>query len=376
MKRALTVLGLAAVVVVAAYAIWQTNVHRPDTEALRVGVILPLTGPAAFLGDAIKGGIEIAAQEYRAGVEAKPLNLQIEYADSGGVPAQVVTAFHRLVSTKDVQAVIAVQHGVRALIPLAARDERVLLATSVPDNNIAGQNPWTFRFFINAETDASTIAAYARTRLGLERCATIFVNDEMGISYDDSFTRHFTAGGGTVVARESYPPAQAHFREQVLKVREAAPDCVYLIGYGIGMANLPKQIREAGMDATLLAVGTISQPEIMEAAGEAADGIYYTTTKFFTFAPETPELERFVESFQQRYGKMPVFFEVFGHDSLRLLLLAAEKGGIDPAGLRDGLAGIRNVDLAAGEVSVGEDNDVQFPVVVKKIVDGQWTPAP
>jgi branched-chain amino acid transport system substrate-binding protein len=350
---------------------------RPDSErpVLRIGVILPLTGEASYIGDAIRNGMELARIEFDERSDSPPpFDLRLHFVDTGGETGRVVTAYHDLVRTRNAQALIPVQHGIRALIPLVERDRRVLLATSVPDNDIVEQNPWTFRFFINAESDASTIAAYARQQLGLQRAATIYVNDDMGISYNDSFARHFTRLGGEIVHQETYSPATASFRTQVLRIQRAAPDAIYLIGYGRNMANIPIQLREAGVDATILSVGTISQPEIMEAGGSALDGIYYTTSEFFTFAPETEQLAAFVDRYQERHGEVPVFFEVFGYDAVRLLVMAAERRGVQADELRAGLTEIQGARMAVGEVRVDPQGDVQFPVVVRTIRDGQWAP--
>ncbi|NIA19280.1 MAG: ABC transporter substrate-binding protein [Xanthomonadaceae bacterium] len=379
-KKIWIVIILAAVLLIGGYVAWQYDQKSVDSRQLRIGVILPLTGSSAYIGQSIKSGMEISKEEFSsadnpAGAKAD-FELQIDYIDSGGVVSKVVSAYHNLVDIKNVQAIVPVQQGVKALIPLVAQDHRVLLATSVPDNGITGKNPWTFRFFINAESDASTIAAYARNKLKLKTAAIIYVNDDMGISYMKSFSRHFTQKGGEIILKETYNPADSHFREIALKVKQANPEAIYLVGYGNSMANIPIQLREAGVKATILSVGTISQPEIMKAAGEAANGIYYTTTKFFTFAPETEKLKQFVAKYKEKYGKVPVFFEVFGYDTLRLLLIAAQRQGLTPEALRDGLHTIKDEPMAVGRVTVGLDGDIQFPVVVKRIVDGKWVMAP
>ena len=342
-----------------------------------VGVILPLTGNSAYIGQSIKNGMDIARTDYAKQPASKQLNLELEYSDTGGDAARVVTAYQSLVNIKNCPSIIAVQEGVKALIPLAEKDKRVLLATSVPDNGITGQNPWVFRFFVSAESDASTMAEYAFNKLNLRKAAIIYVNNSTGISYRDSFTQKFTELGGNIIEAQAFNPDDVDFRTQAWKIKQAAPDAVYIVGYGKSIANIPIQLREAGVTATFLSMGTISQPEILQAAGEAVNGLYYTTAEFATdLNAGTPELKQFVEAYKTRFGTIPVFFEFFGYDSLRLLLLAAKRGGTEPEKLREGLSAIANIPLAVGTVSVGQDGNIHFPIVVRKIVDGKWTPAP
>lgn len=342
-----------------------------------VGVILPQTGDASYIGQSIKNGMTIAQDNYLAKAkDAQPFELRVEYADNGSNPSNVVTGYQSLVNIKNCQAIVAVQQGVKSLIPLVEQDKRVLLATSVPDNDIAGANPWTFRFFLSAKTDAEAIAKYAVEKLKVKTVGIIYVNDSTGLSYKDSITNSFTQLGAKVVIAESFGLGDTDYRTQVLKIKQANPDAVYIMGYGKSMANIPIQLREAGVKSTILAVGTLSQPEILQAAGKAAEGAFYTTTQFFTFDPKTPELKQFVADYKAKFGQVPVFFEVFGYDSLNLLLMAAEKGGTDPEKLRSALTQIKDVPMAVGTVTVPSDQDIQFPVVVRTIKNGQWADAP
>ena len=342
-----------------------------------VGVILPLTGDSAYIGQSIKNGMEIAKADYAKESNVKNPHLQMEFSDTGGDPARVVTAYQSLVNLKNCQSIVAVQQGIKALIPLAEQDQRVLLATSAPDNGITGKNPWVFRFFISAEKDAAVIANYAIGKLNLRKAAIIYVNNSTGISYRDSFTQKFTELGGEVLEEQAFNPDDTDFRAQALKIKQAAPDTVYIVGYGKSMANIPIQLRQAGVNATLLSMGTISQPEILQAAGQAANGIYYTTAEFATDLNNgPPEVKQFVQEYRNRFGTTPVFFEFFGYDSLRLLLLAAKRGGTEPKQIKQALSEINQVPLAVGTVSVNPEGNVQFPIVVRKIVDGKWAPAP
>lgn len=351
--------------------------QKVATNNFCVGVILPLTGNSAYIGQSVKSGMDIASSDYAKTQAAKDIKLHLEFSDTGGDPTKVVTAYQSLVHLKNCQSIVAVQEGIRALVPLAEKDERVLLATSAPDNGITGKNPWVFRFFVSAESDALTIAKYAFNKLKLRKAAIIYVNNTTGISYRDSFSQKFAELGGEIIEEQAFNQDDVDYRTQALKIKKAQPDAVYIVGYGKSMANIPIQLREAAVQATFLSMGTISQPEILEAAGKAANNIYYTTAEFAVdLDTGTPELKQFVKEYKDRYNTVPVFFEFFGYDSLRLLLLAAKRGGTEPEKLRQALSAIHGVPMAVGTVSVDKQGNVQFPILVRKIVDGKWTPAP
>jgi branched-chain amino acid transport system substrate-binding protein len=220
------------------------------------------------------------------------------------------------------------------------------------------------------------MARYAKETLNLETAALVYVNDEFGNSYREVFTRAFEGAGGRVVLAEGISPTQTDFRTSLTRIKGRNPDAVYLLAYGNNMALVPVQMRELGIEATLLSLGTIGQPDILRQAGEAAVGAYYTSTDFNTFAPQTPELEAFVEQYTARYQQPPVFFEVFGFDTVNLLAHAADSKNATPDAIRAGLLAIRDFNAASGDITFSGDGEANFPMRVYRVApEGYGIPA-
>jgi hypothetical protein len=112
----------------------------------------------------------------------------------------------------------------------------------------------------------------------------------------------------------------------------------------------------------------------MRQAGDAVEGVVYTTCDFNSFAPATPVLKDFVEKFTAKHKAPPIFFEVFGYDTFNMLKLAAQNTGTSAEKLRDGLLAIHDIPMAAGSITVQSNGEVSFPVVLKQIKNGQWAP--
>jgi len=365
---------LVALIVVAAVVLAAVFLRSPDgttRSELKIGVILPLTGEAAYLGTSVRNGMELAAPEAAKRLAEKGLTLSLVYEDSADQVKNAVSAYNKLVTVDRAEILVCVSGGWKALIPLADQQDRVLFCTVVSPSKVAAQSPWAFRFFISADSDASLMAEFAAKRLRLGEVAVLYVNDEFGNSYKEVFTKHFESVGGKVVSAEGFSPADTDFRPILTRIKGANPDAVYLLAYGNNMALAARQMRELGIDVPLLSIGTISQPDIMKQAGQAVEGAYYTTTRFNTFSPETPQLKRFVEAYTAKYQQPPVFFEVFGYDTVNLLAAAAAKAGPSPEAVRDALLALKGYKGAAGDISFSQEGEATFPVVVRQIKNGQ-----
>ena len=363
---------IAVVVIVALLiAILALNRQGGNDPEFKIGVILPQTGYTAFIGESVRKGMDLA-------LEMTPqisdgTNIALVYEDSAGDVKQAVSAYHKLVSVDKVDAIVCVSSGSKALTPLADRDKKVLFCTAVSGSDIANDSPWCFRFFINADVDAKMMGEYAVQKRGFKKLAVIYINDEMGLSYNTVFAKTIEGLGSKIVTAEGFGFGVSDFKPILLKIAEAKPDAIYIQAYTDSMARIPIQMKEIGLNIPILSVGTISQPEVMQQAGNAVEGVVYTTTDFNTFAPATPELKTFVDKFTAKHQAPPIFFEVFGYDTFNMLMKASQNGSSSDK-LQDGLLAIDNVPMASGNVSVQPNGEVSFPVVLRQIKNGQWAP--
>jgi branched-chain amino acid transport system substrate-binding protein len=343
--------------------------------AVTIGVILPLTGEAAYLGNSVKNGMDLAFNQSDSTLESGGINVNLLYEDSRDKVADAVSAYTKLTTIDKAQIIVCVSAGWKALIPRASEDSVILLCTAVSPSKVASQSDWAFRFFVSADSDASLMARFAAEVLKINRAAVLFVNDEFGNSYSDVFANEFSSKGGHIVAAEAFSPAETSFKPLLARIRSQSPQALYFLAYGNNMALVPKQMAEMGLDWQILSIGTISQPDIMNDAGESINGAYYTSTEFNTFAPATPQLQEFVTAFSQTFGQPPVFFEVFGYDAVGILTQAISQHGGSAQSIREGLSGLTDYPGASGNISFDDEGEAIFPVVVRQIQDGSYIDA-
>lgn len=341
------------------------------SSSVNISAILPLTGSSGYIGDSLRKGMELAKDNI------KDMNINLSFEDSMGDPKTGLSAYEKIINDKKADIIITALSSVsKAIIPLVDKDKIPLLTTVVSAEGITDQNPYVFRFFTRADVDAKIMADYAYSKLNFRSIAIIHVQDDFGISYANVFKRTFEGHGGKIVIIESFLPSESNFYPILEKIKPLKIDGVYVLSYANNLALIPRQMKELGIKKTILSIGTIAQDFVIKQAGGSLEGTYYTTNAFDTFNPTTKEMKDFVASYQQKYGKVPEYFEVFGYDAINLIAKAKslKVGGGTRSEIQKGLLSIENYNGVAGKISVTSNREVNLPVIIGKITNGQALP--
>ena len=77
------IIAIVAVAIIVIAAAWYfTRPKQPEIEEVNIGLLIPLTGPYAYLGEVVTNGVTLAVEEINAAGGVKSL---------GGVPLKLVT---------------------------------------------------------------------------------------------------------------------------------------------------------------------------------------------------------------------------------------------------------------------------------------------
>ncbi len=374
MKSGRYALFIIASIIISGILACSTNKENPET--VNVGAILPLTGNSSFIGEWTKNGIDLAFTEKinkeEINKSEKHKNIGVVYGDSKADPKEGVAILNNFISIYKVPvAICAITSVTNALKPIADARKVILFATAVSAAGITEESRYTFRLFITADIDAKTMASYAAQKLNAKRVGILFVNDDMGVSFSKVFKKTFLELGGTIPFEESFNVGTTDFRSIAARIKKIQADAIYILGYDNNLAIIPRQLRESGIKATFLSVGTIGQANVLRQAKEALDGTYFTTTAFSADNPQTEGAKRFVELYEKKFGNLPNYFSAFSYDVMSLIIEAISVAGNDVEEIRNILLNTRDFNGVSGKISIKPNGDADFPMVVKVIRNGR-----
>jgi branched-chain amino acid transport system substrate-binding protein len=297
-------------------------------EAVKIGLILPMTGPFASTGRQIDAAVKLFLA--KEGTVHGGRKLEVILKDDAGNSDTT----RRLAQELVVNDKVAVLAGF-GLTPLAMATAQIATQAKVPQvvmaaatATITEASPYIVRTSFTLPQASEPMADWAWAN-GIKKVFTVVTDYGPGIDAETSFAGKFKAAGGTVESVR-VPLRNPDFAPFLQRVSEAKPDALFVfVPSGVG-AQFMKQFVERGLDKAgvkLIGPGDVVDDDILEGIGDVAIGAI--TTHHYSARHDSPSNKAFVEAFQKANpGMRPNFMAVGGYDGMRLIAeaLKATKG--------------------------------------------------
>jgi len=351
--------GLIAAALISAYA--STALAQ---EALKVGALLPLTGPAAPIGLEQQQGVQFAVDLANAqgGVNGKPIELVLD--DSQGKPDQAVLAFNRMADLDQVPALITAFSSISlAIAPLATRREILVMNPAAQTDKLADASEFLINTIPLVNAESQVMTKYAFEHIG-KTASLLYENAAAGIAGRDDFRNHFEALGGKVIAEEPVEFGQTNYRAALLKINASKPDFVYI---AITQSHETMADQVGQIEGFPVAVGnTFSRPFF---GYPSTEGWYQSAIQ--SNNPETKTLE----AFKAKYDTKGMGFfarEYFNATNIVIeaaKALSAEGKELSGVNLRDTVLKIKTFKSPIAEITFHTSTALR-PVEIQQYVKG------
>ncbi|MBN2537353.1 ABC transporter substrate-binding protein, partial [candidate division WOR-3 bacterium] len=253
-------------------------------DAVKVGVVVPLTGDVKTFGESARNGALMAIEEANSagGVNGRPIRAIV--TDDKNDPMETSNAGSKLI---DMDGVVAILGSVssKCSVPLSDKCESsgipMITPTSTNPKVTVGEDGRRKEFVFRAcfiDPFQGTVAAkFARDSLGAARAAVMYdVGNDYSKGLAEFFRGAFQERGGRVVAYESYAKDDVDFSALLTKLKQQQADVLFIPDYYNKVGLIARQAREAGVNAYLLGGDGWDSPEMLKIAGDAIHGGYFT----------------------------------------------------------------------------------------------------
>lgn len=341
-------------------------------DPVKIGVVTPLTGTYAPIGQQVRWGLELAAKEVNAagGILGRPVELFFE--DEEANPAVATQKAEKLFQVTKVDFLTGTVNSGSTLAvgQLAERNNRLISTTVSFSDAITGEkcSPNVFRVNARAGQQSAALAEWLAKEKGAGVAVYFLGPDyEMGRNTVAAFKAASEARGMKTVGEVFAPLGNKDYSPFFGQMRAARPAVLYTSVAGNDTARLFTQLDEYGLRKALLVVGasgTVTSQN-MGALGKVADG--YVTGVGYSPETDSPENEKFVASFRAAYGADP---DLYGADSYGLVYFykaAVEKAkSTDTDKVRQAMRGLKwTTPQGVKEMRAGDHQAVQDMYAVR-----------
>jgi len=376
LAAAVLAVALAAVLALALAALW---LGMPGTglvplgesqKVIAIGAVLPLTTENAYIGDDWREGMELAVEEFNA---KNPLNpIKLFYEDSQSDPKTAVTAFNKLKDVQGITVFVTTLSSVTlALAPIAEKNKTPLFTVATAPS-VLNAGEYTFVNNFSGEQEMGFFVDFVASELKYKKLAVIAQNSDVGVEYAGLLQKKFPEKGGAVVAVEFFENKAVDYRTQLAKVKESAPDFIFVVGYAPHISRILLQAKELGIKQPFFSYWAAHEKKLIEDAKGAAEGLVFTSSSFSE--NDAPE---FFKKYAEKFGRPPHYRAGLAFDIIGMLAQSIGACNYDTENtecIKEKIYGIKDYPGITGLTTITKEGGAVKELAVWKAEGGKFLP--
>ncbi len=296
----------------------QTTVYIP--------AILELSGAGAVSGTNFRDGMLLAIDEInlKGGILGKKIETPIldTQSDAGTSRAQV----QKVLDNKPFVILGPVFSGSVLVDMLLTQQAEIPEIVGGEAAAITQKgNPYVFRTSFGQQFSMPKIANYIRDGVKAKTVAVLWVNNDFGKGGRDNFIKEMGSRNIKVVADISTESGQADFSADVVKIKGANADAIFVYTNEEESARFLKEAKKQGIKAPLIGETTLLGQKVIDLAGDAANGVKGHVG--LTVDAPIPAVQEFAAKFKKRFNYVCDHNGIKGYTAVYFIKYVAEKVG-------------------------------------------------
>ena len=277
------------------------------TETVKIGVVIPLSGPFADFGERIQNALELAKFDVNSQDGINRQFVELIYEDTQCKGEKTISSLNKLKNFDNIVAYIGPFCGSPIQVASKFSDENKLVGVS-PNVNFGLLSTYFFNMLGLVESEDKLLAEFAIEELNASTAAILYHDNFFGVFHRDAFKKYFEEKGGKLLVSEAFTDSDLDFRSSLLKTKEAD---VLFIAYS-NPGEILNQLAELNINVTVLGQSGAENPEMLRIAKENAEGFLYSF-------PRVTIADKFKETYVEQYGDLPVNAAAGAYDALNIL---------------------------------------------------------
>jgi len=353
-KKLLMIIGIIAAVAAALFALRPAYMSADPRPVVRIGVILPLTGDMAFMGQSIRRGINMAIDDINKNPEKKFVYRAV-FDDNQHQPKQTISIASRMIARGKITAMVTMfSASAYATAPLLAQ-HRIIGLHGTPVRDVL-DGVYNFTIMPPSDDAVSGFAEFARKR-NAQRIAIVFHLAGTTLEILDALPASLPGE----VRRFDVNHGVRDFGMMVRQIREWRPDLIIT-------SVLPPELNIITREAYLQ---QLSVPTIHFSLPNATDD--FSLFEGFYSLSYSQGSDEFIE----RMGRSNTFFAAYYYDAVRIFAAAVERAAGDSDAIPPAeeisaeIKKIRIHDGAVGRIDITDTGAFKSSFTIDRIENGQ-----
>lgn len=298
-------------------------------DPLKIGLIVPMSGPFADYGKQIDHGVQLWLNEHGGMVAGRKVEVVLKN-DAPGTSGDVDKRLAQELVIKDkvdLLAGFALTPSAFAVAPLATQAKMPMVVMNAATSAITTKSPYIVRVSMTLPQSSMVIAHWAAHN-GVKKVFVLAADYGPGFDASNQFKKTFTAEGGQIVGDIKAPLSNPDYSPYLQRIKDAKPDAVFLfLPPGAGTVAFMKGFVDQGLAASgikLIGTGDLTDEDILDTLGKPALGII--NAFHYSEVHDSPQNKAFTSAYYKAYPKdRPNFMALGGYDGMELISMALNK---------------------------------------------------
>lgn len=392
-------------------------IEKNTKGKVQVGVVLPLTGKRAVIGQQVLQGIQLALNQL--GYLAKEKVELVVRDSAAGSP--LTDIIEDLAGDPNMAGIIGpvLSGEIKEIVPIIDRFQMPVFTPTASSEGLPELSPYIFRNALTRKIQARFLAQYSVNKLNLHRFAILYPVENYGIEFRKLFKSEVESLGGEVVTIVAYDRKQTDFRAQILELGgipdnelekrarenllnggdyggteggegklsrpvvdmghwnnddienfktslELSYDAIFIPGFfdKVGLI-VPQLVFYNIDDVILLGANGWNSPKLVKNAGKYikegffVDGFYADSSRL--------GVQKFVEAFKTTFGKEATLHSAQAYDSANILIQGILEGANNRIKVKERLNGVKDYPGISGTTTLLPTGDSEKKLFTLRI---------
>ena len=338
---------------------------RAQAATVKIGTILSVTGPGAFLGDHMKRGMELAIEEINAAGGIGGKKIEWVFYDAETQSSRGVTATRRLIEQDKVDIIVGGGNAIGialAMVPIAEKAGVPFISTegSMQIVNPIADRKWTFKSTIDDDQILEVASDFWEKR-GIKSVALLADSSGFGASAKEQLEK-VGPKRGLKVLYESFNPGDTDLTPQLTRIKNS--DAKAILCWTITPSGVVflKQAKQLGLsDRVIMHSYGFVDDRYMKLAEGTAEGTFLLSVKFPVGAdlpasdPVKARIADLTKRYEAKFKQLPNQFVAQTYDAINIAAAAIKAGGGDKDKTRAALEAIKGFPGVGGTFTFAPD---------------------
>jgi branched-chain amino acid transport system substrate-binding protein len=347
-------------------------------DPIKIGSVLSVTGPAAFLGDPELKTLQLYVEDInkKGGVLGRQLQL-VHYDD--GSDANKANGFgKRLIEDDKVDIIVGgtTTGATMSMVPLVEKAGMPFISLAGAVVIVEPVKKWVFKTPHTDRMAAEKVFEDMKKR-GLTKIALLSETSGFGASGKKESEAMAAKLGITLVANETYGAKDTDMSPQLTKIKgTAGVQALFVFGLGQGPAIVNKNAKQLALGMPIYHAHGVASEEFIKLSGGAAEGIRLPAAailvpeKLAANDPQKPVVQAYTKAYKDRYKEDVSTFGGHAYDGLMIAVDAIKRaGGTDKEKVRDAIEATKNYVGTGGVVNMSATDHMGLSLAAFRMLE-------